>query len=329
MLCLSFVLMRCQPLRRALALLGEQMKSGEKCPICSSFRELPHHLYELSEFCRFLNNHNEYKRRGESRIVETKVISDWLKLAAELEVVEINSWRFGDDTAAMYCRPVADEYESNSKHFTAYSTALTRFIFVSNALEEAYRFVDSHYLMFPSVVKLDERKKLRDASLRSAFLVDQLKETALPLNFKHAISNLRLTFEYYHSIFQTSLSGMKGVETTDNSYGLHLVRNLRNHVAHGIFPILDNPEYWGSSEISRTKLIALLFHACRVAALYIQALLHKYNDGFQHDDYDHIASMDWDDCYEQHFIKNCTVDLSLSLHSKCDFSFENPYGYKC
>ena len=65
------------------------MKSVDKCPICSNFRDLPSHLYELSEFCRFLDNRNEYERHDVKRMVETKVVSDWLKLAAELEVVKI------------------------------------------------------------------------------------------------------------------------------------------------------------------------------------------------------------------------------------------------
>ncbi|WP_146181453.1 hypothetical protein [Aeromonas sp. HMWF016] len=305
------------------------MKSVDKCPICSNFRDLPSHLYELAEFCRFLDNRNEYERHDVKRMVETKVISDWLKLAAELEVVKINSWKFGDDNAAMYCRPIADEYDSNSKHYTAYSTALTRFIFVSNALEELYRFVDGYYLLIPSIAKLDERKKLRDASLRATVLVDELKSSELPLNFEHSISNLTATFDYYQSIFKPSLSGMKGAKVTDHSYGLHLVRNLRNYVAHGIFPILDNPEYWSGTEISRNKLISLLFHACRASSLYIQALLFKYNAGFLLDDYAQVASMSWEDGYEEYFVKNCTIDLALNLHTKVQFTFENPFGYKC
>lgn len=297
------------------------MKLADKCPVCSSFRDLPHHLFELSEYCRYLDNHNPYERYSSTRIVSTKVISDWLKLASQLESVEINAWKFGDDTAAMYCRPVADEYESNSKHFTSYSTALTRFIFVSNALEEMYRFVDCYYLKIPSVKKLTSKQQLREASLRATVLVDRLKPTELPQNFEHVIKNLNITYGHYQGVFQASLTGMKGVKKTDQSYGLHLVRNLRNHVAHGIFPILDNPEYWGH-EVSKAKLIGLLFHACRVAALYIQALLAKYSRGFESDDYDYIASMSWDD--ETYFLDNCTTELALCLHTQCEFSFESP-----
>ncbi len=296
------------------------------CPTCKKFRSLSGHLFELSEYCRFLDNESKYKRHGQVRVVKTKVISDWLKLASQLEKVEIDAWKFTDDSSSRYCRPVADEHDSNSKHFTAYSTVLTRFMFISNALEETYRFVDRFYLSSEGVSELPENKKLREASLRATTLADNLASDNLPKYFKHIVNNLHLTFEYYCSELNPALTGMSGVEEDQNSYGLHIVRNIRNHIAHGVFPIIDNPEYWGEEE-TRDKLIALLFHASRVSCLYIQALIFKYNNGFQSDDYSIISEMNWDE--ETYFIDNCKVELALQLHIDSDFSFESPVANEC
>lgn len=107
------------------------------CPKCTSNRYLDLHLYELSEYCRYIGANKGYCEYGSTRIVTTEAIASWLRLAAELDEVQINSWKFDDGVASMYCGPVADQISSNSYHYSSYSTVLTRFIYVSSALEEA------------------------------------------------------------------------------------------------------------------------------------------------------------------------------------------------
>ncbi len=46
---------------------------------------------------------------------------------------------------AFYCGPVADNIDAHGEHYTIHATALTRFMFVCNGLEEAYRFIDHLY----------------------------------------------------------------------------------------------------------------------------------------------------------------------------------------
>ncbi|WP_421292296.1 hypothetical protein [Aeromonas taiwanensis] len=297
------------------------MSSIGKCPICSNIRDLPHHLFELSEYCRYLDNKSNFSRFNSSRIVSTKVIADWLKLAAQLESVEVNAWKFENADAAMFCEPIADEFDSNSKHLSSYSMELVRFTFIANALEELYRFVDRHYDELP----ISNSKKQEDnQSIRAAALVDRLKPSELPVNYKHIVENLAIKFSRYKIAFNPTMTGMKHVKETNNSYGLHLVRNLRNHIAHGIFPLIDNPEYWGN-EKNKINLIHLMRHAGQTAGIFIQALLSKYNHGFQSHDYDYVMNVQ-DEDGETFFAENCTTELALHLHMQGKFSFEKPEG---
>lgn len=102
-----------------------------------------------------------------------------------------------------------------------------------------------------------------------------------------------------------------------------MIRNLRNHISHGVFPIIDNPDYWGEGELSRNELVALLFHASRVTALYIQSLIYKFNKGFHSDLY--FASISFEE-ESEYFSKNCVTDLAKSLHLDEGFSFEDIIG---
>ena len=266
-----------------------------------------------------LDNTNEYKRNGSIRFIKTQNISDWLKLAAELESVNINSWRFADTESAASCEPIADEYDSDSKHYTDYSTAITRFIFVCNALEEIYRFVDLHY----SPIKNHRSKELKEPSIRAAFLVENITKNELPIHFAHLIKKFTISFDFYKNKYKTHVSGVNGESSTKTSYGLHLVRNLRNYIAHGTFPLIDNPEYWGDAS-TKTKLINLLTQASRVACIYIQIFLFKYNHGFQSELYDYSVRISDE---SEYFIDNCKITLALTLHTRCDFTFQDPEGY--
>lgn len=120
------------------------MKLRTDCPYCSTLRTLDDHLHELGLACEYLGNDARYSDIDTRRTVRTQTIGDWLKLASQLEEVKVDTWRFKSDSG--YCGRIADRVSSDSAHYTKYSTALTRFLFVSSALEEAYRFVDHRYV---------------------------------------------------------------------------------------------------------------------------------------------------------------------------------------
>ncbi|AEX21969.1 hypothetical protein [Vibrio sp. EJY3] len=289
-----------------------------KCPICSKFRNLDIHLFELAAYCESLDNTISYNTDEGVVNVHTQTIGEWLKLAAQLENVKINTWKFADDSGC-YCRPAADIYDSDMKYSSSYSTALTRFIFVSNALEEMYRYVVPFYNKSETV----KNKNLRKPSMQTTALIDICDESELPQHFHHKVDSLTKSIQMCSSIRNKPLTGMKGVKPSDYSYGLHLIRNIRNYVAHGVFPIANNPELDLDFE-QFEALNAVLLNACRAICFYIQVLLNKYNQGMQSYDHDQAASgvgKEFD-----YFRKHCTPELALNLHLMGGFSFQDPFG---
>lgn len=294
-----------------------------KCPSCKELRPLSTHLYELAEFCSYLANSVEYIDGDLKREMSSTVIGDWLKLASQLEKVKVNTWKFADD-AALYCGTVADQVDSDSSHFTAYATALTKFIFVMNALEETYRFVAGNYERLADAQGISDDKRLRKASMKAAALVDSISKQTFPKHFDHMVANYVSIFNRYCKKYKTELSGLQGTSPQASSLGLHLVRNLRNHVSHGVFPLIDNPEYWGE-EGERENLIQLLLHSCRLGALFMQILIGKYNYGFKSYEYHQIEGAYGSEF--DYFIANCTNEYIGKLHIEGGFSFNRAFNY--
>ena len=297
------------------------------CETCSQFSPLENHLYELGMFCEFLDNSVTYiddENDGNIRVIKTSVIAQWLKLAGQLKKVDINTWQFADDTG-LYCDIVGDMEDSNSEHLSDYSTALTRFIFVSNALEETYRYVENLYNKHASEKGLVKEKRLRNPNMKAAYLIDQLSNIYTPNHFEHKDSNFRLIFSLYQKSFKPQLSGLNSMNENSKSYGLHLIRNLRNHVAHGVFPLIDNPEYFGGNENDKTIIIHLLLRSCRLAALYIQMFIRISNQALNSYEYSQILNAYGEEF--EYFISNCNIDYVTKLHLKSDFSLSTPYPF--
>jgi hypothetical protein len=270
----------------------------------------------MALFCTYLENSTTYLDTDGSREVNTLVIGNWLRLASQLESVEINAWKYaGED--GFWCSTAADRYNIDSKIFTKYSTALTRFIYICYALEETYRFVSPNYIELVSKSGGHHSKKIRKCSVQSAFLIDQLTSEELPNDFRHIIGNLKFYFDKYYQHYVPAMTGLNGVSKNDPSYGLHLVRNLRNHIAHGIFPLMNefvDPD--DSPSIS--VLINLLHHASRSTTIYIQALIKKYCDEFKSHEYYAIEGAYGEEF--DYFLENCTMSYALSLHTQGEFS---------
>jgi hypothetical protein len=126
---------------------------------------------------------------------------------------------------------------------------------------------------------------------------------------EHIVSNLTILFDRYveeHRDRRETPGSLPGTP----SHGLHVLRILRNHVAHGVFPLIPNPEYEGDSDM--TLLLLLLNHLCRVGVLYVQAFVGTFNEGFKSYEYSAIEGA-YGPEFER-FLSNCTPDYALSLH---------------
>lgn len=94
------------------------------------------------------------------------------------------------------------------------------------------------------------------------------------------------------------------------------MRNLRNHVAHGTFP-LGPPADYGGYEDSE-ELLLMLRHACRVSALYMQIILRWLSPGFESHDYRAIHNGIGKEF--ERFIEKCTLEYIQDLRVKSAFA---------
>lgn len=281
-------------------------------------RELPLHLHELAMFSELLlNEHVVYERKKqvvlEKGLAKTKSIAKWLRLASQLERVSLNPFRY--EVAHIYCEPVNDMLGSNAEHHESIITPLTRFVYVSNALEEGYRFLSPAYeIAYERLLKQSSKSEyLRNYSAQAAYLLESRSSSIeLPTHYDHLVDNYRkvikLYAEQFHSKFDMELDVPHGL-----SYGLCLVRNIRNQIAHGTFPIIDDPEYTFEFEQPHAKrnIVNLLSQSSRIAAINIQLLLAMVSTGFASAEYQSICT-DYD--YGEYFENNCTFSYLLNLH---------------
>jgi hypothetical protein len=297
------------------------------CHICSNTRRVSEHLIEAGLAASFLGNTSTYESEHGTATIRTETIGDWFKLAAQLEKVEVNTWKFESSDAGLHCGTVVDNIDAHSKHYTSHATALTRFVFVCNGLEEAYRFIDHLYSPL-SVAKGVAKKDLkRTSSMRAIALLDDLfermGEKAAPQDFEHHCGNFIRLFNKYKVKHNASVGGIEAGAEKLPTFALQLVRNLRNHVAHGTFP-LGPPAGYGGHEDS-DELILMLRHACRVAALYTQIIFRWFSPGFESDDY--TSMLVWGKEFDR-FKERCTLEYVLDLHQLSDFALhQDHYRY--
>lgn len=301
----------------------------QPCPICSETRGLAEHLIEAGLAADYLGNTSSFVSEHGTATIRTETIGDWLKLAAQLEKVEVDTWKFESSDAGYYCGTVGDYIDAHTKHYTAHATALTRFIFVCNGLEEAFRFID--HLYGPLSVRDGVAKGLlkRTSSLRAVALLDDLFERegalAAPQDFEHHCGNFIGLFDRYKAEHNAAVGGIDSGAENRLTYALQLVRNLRNHVAHGTFPLGPPADYGGYEDSD--ELVLMLRHACRVSALYMQIILRWFSTGFESYEYRNIQGGNGRE-YDR-FIEKCTLEYVQNLHMKSEFALHKDlYDYE-
>lgn len=190
------------------------------CPICLETRGLDEHLTEVALAANYLGNKSAYESEHGTATIRTETIGDWLRLAAQLKTVEVDAWKFEPTSgAAFYCEPVAGSINDHSKHYTNHATALTRFMFVCNGLEETCRFID--HLYEPLSVRKGIAKGLlkRTSNLRAVALLDDLFErdgaSATPRDFEHHCGNFIRLFDRYKTEHGVQLAVSTPVRRAD------------------------------------------------------------------------------------------------------------------
>ena len=304
--------------------MDPQLRPLQPCPVCSFTRKLSQHLIEVGLAASFLGNKSIYESEHGTTTIWTNTIGYWFTLAAQLEKVEVNTWKFESSDASFYCGSIADNIDAHSEHYTNHATAITRFLFVCNGLEEAYRFIDHLYAPLSVARGVAKKDLKRTSSMRSVALLDDLFERmgslAAPNDFEHHCRNFISLFNRYKAEHNASVGGIDAGAEVLPTFALQLVRNLRNHVAHGTFP-LGPPADYGGYEDSE-ELVLMLNHACRVAALYTQIIFRWFSPGFESDDYN--SMMGYGKEFDR-FMERCTLEYVLDLHRQSDFALNQDH----
>jgi len=304
--------------------MSERKTMPFKCASCVGLRPIELHLHELSKVCDLLDNVRTPPSSMQTNAADaadaepnTGGIAKWLLAASQIAEVVMDTSQF--EEAHFYCEPVLDLQRSDAEHRGGIATRLTRFVFFCNALEEVYRFSEVTYdnLYLNKTSLASKGKKLKSASMKAgAVLRERAVRLTLPADFSHLVQNLARLAELYEQGLSVKLERVVN-DATDIAYGLDIIRCLRNHVAHGTFPILDNPEYsWNMTEELKRAVLNLLNQAVRVGALYIQLLLAVDSDGFQSQLYDQLSD---DPETGDYFTAHCTLAYVLSLHREQSF----------
>lgn len=302
------------------------MTAKTPCPVCSLRRPIDEHLFELGSFCELLANESKFISDDGPIVSSLTSVGAWLKLAAHLEKVAVNAWKYESSLSAMYCRPAAEYVDSSSIHQSNYATDFTKFMFVVNAFEEVCRFVDRHYHHWADSKALKKRPTLL---VRAATLSDLIDNKHHPAHFEHFSKIFIVMFMRFVSGAGLKLSGMSFTSEDRPSYALHLLRNLRNFIAHGTLLPGDHPDYdFGGSTQDLAKVLR---NGTRMIVLYIQLYVHAYNSGFQSGHYMYVQTVaeeeqTWRGDEEEFagsacaLIERCTAQYLLNLHMKGDFA---------
>lgn len=88
------------------------------CSICSKTRMVSEHLIEAGLAATYLANTSTFESEHGTATIRTQTIGDWFKLAAQLEKVKVNTWKFESSDAGFYCGTVADNIDAHSDHYT-------------------------------------------------------------------------------------------------------------------------------------------------------------------------------------------------------------------
>lgn len=270
-------------------------------------RQLDDHLYELAKISELLRNRQVFGQGDEERVIDTYDISRWLLLSAQLESVDIDTWKYAGSDGT-WCRPAAEMYDSDSKHFSNYCTYLMKFMYAYNFLEELFKYLQIQTNECPATLKL------RSHSLKVGKLLEFNSDLVLPINCKHFFDSFTQTVKVYKKSFNKGFD-LK-VEDSSISFALDNLRTLRNQIAHGIFPIADNPEYGDYNSKEMFLLCTLLTKATRAIGLYTQIIYLNYNQGFN------ACSPEFIDTLKNHEVDSFLYEHLKSLHTQTEFGFK-------
>ncbi len=177
-------------------------------------------------------------------------------------------------------------------------------------------FTNSSFPNKKNAGKKTERQ--RSYSTQSAWLLDEVFVSKhLPEYYFHKVDGLTEVSKIYKDIFKVNFD-IDLENNNQRSTGFALVRNIRNHIAHAVFPIVDNPEFTWEFDDPKTKklVLTLLLRASRLAAMNIQVIIGFVCDEFKSDEYFYLSE---DPDVGNEFLETCTLRYADNLHIEQEF----------
>lgn len=211
--------------------------------------DLQEHCYELEKFLSQLN-HPSFSNT-----------IDWLDIAAGVESVKVTTSKH-DDTVA-YCETVMDYEDARSKLLSKLATRLTIFNFVWGSFESVAKALLG-----------DKRSSIVDRAIN--FLKQNYISSPPMAGYKDALRDLAALIKD-DSTYEVSSDAFKIKGPADlNGLGLHVVRKIRNDLAHGSAN-LPRPDDWGEGKTnlqsSECRHLKLIDTCTRIVLLTVQMLL--------------------------------------------------------
>ncbi len=191
-------------------------------------------------------------------------VAEWLHVAGSVHAVDIVTGSF--DMSVLFCESVLDYEAARSKVLSKLVANLSIFNFVWSGLETSLDLIEPPKV--PKSLKPGKSSKIDNAIF---YLKNNFRFYDLPY-YDWTIAELRDTIAkipYYSNLSdQFKLQPYIGI----SGIGLHVVRKIRNKLAHGTMSIPE-PEDWTGIEPLDAKLIEL---SARIVLLSIQMLIMAY-----------------------------------------------------
>jgi hypothetical protein len=239
------------------------MAGSNDAPIVS----VSQHAYELSKVLGELFYESPTGYEAPEQLESCLQAANWLNIAAGILSVSLDTSRY--DESIMYCGRAAEYEDKNTELMKDWIAQLVIFGMIWNAFERIGRYINP--VSIPKEIKA-RRTPISDLLyfLTKASYCDPI----IPY-YSRALNDLRRLLEVERGVPSVSQIFTKPEYIDHKSLGAHVVRTIRNELAHGdrYLPI---PENWGGDK-SLTEQEALhgqlISASSRILLVTIQMLL--------------------------------------------------------
>ena len=194
---------------------------------------------------------------------------DWLTIASGVESVQVRTAKY--DQSVVYCRGAFEYEEKRSELLSHLTTKLTTFNFVWNSFESVVKAFG-----FPPLPKHLKKGTGRIVDRTIWFLKRNYgSEPSLAFYHDH-LCNLYKYIQYneYYNEYEKEFKFQNFVDLP--GLGLHIVRKIRNDLAHGS-AVMPQPDDWGEKSAkllpSEHRHLYLIDTCTRILLFTIQMFL--------------------------------------------------------